>query len=165
MPNLAAWLRAHDTDLARHSRILGLMKHSPGLSEYVSARWATGHPMAGRNWYKTLVKWLLEYGFVQCESDPCYLKLIRDGKCLHIVVWVDDIISFCNDDELYAEYAAAFFGHFNGTDFGTDLHEWNSMRITQKPGEVKLDMQRYIEDVIADAFPGGIQIHYKYVTA
>ena len=36
------------------------------------------------------------------------------------------------------------------------------MRITQKPGEVKLDMQRYIEDVIADAFPGGI--HYKYVT-
>jgi hypothetical protein len=51
-------------------------------------------------------------------------------------------------------YATAFFGKFKGTDFGTDLHEWNSMRITQKPGEVTLDMQRYIEDVIADAFPG-----------
>eukprot|EP00966_Prymnesium_polylepis_P098822 2288483-Prymnesium_polylepis.1 len=35
-----------------------------------SARWAiSGHPVAGRNWSKTLVKWLLEYGFVQCESD------------------------------------------------------------------------------------------------
>ena len=118
--------------------------------------------MAGRNWYKTLVKWLLEYGFVQCESDPCYLKLIRDGKCLHIVVWVDKVISFCDSDALYAEYATAFFVKFKGTDFGTDLHEWNSMRITQKSGEVKLDMQRYIEDMIADAFPGGI--HYKYVT-
>ena len=75
---------------------------------------------------------------------------------------LDDIISFCDDDELYAEYAAAFFGKFKGTDFGTDLHEWNSMRITQKPGEVKLDMQRYIEDVITDAFPGGI--HHKYVS-
>eukprot|EP00966_Prymnesium_polylepis_P266293 6151769-Prymnesium_polylepis.1 len=36
------------------------------------------------------------------------------------------------------------------------------MRITQKPGEVTLDMQRYIEDVIADISPGGI--HHKYVT-
>eukprot|EP00966_Prymnesium_polylepis_P281177 6496354-Prymnesium_polylepis.1 len=36
------------------------------------------------------------------------------------------------------------------------------MRITQKPGEVTLDMQRYIEDVVTDTFPGSI--HHKYVT-
>jgi hypothetical protein len=122
--------------------------------------------MAIRWWvrtaYKTLVEWLLEYGFVQCESDRVLLQAHPQRQVrLHIVVWVDDIISFCDSDALYAEYATAFFGKFKGTDFGTDLHEWNSMRITQKPGEVTLDMQRYIDNVIADTFSGGI--HHKSV--
>eukprot|EP00966_Prymnesium_polylepis_P097016 2247504-Prymnesium_polylepis.1 len=73
-----------------------------------------GSPTAGRNWYKTLVKWLLDYGFEQCDSDLCYFKLLRNGKCLHMIVWVDDIISFCDSDDLYNEFAAAFFGQVQG---------------------------------------------------
>ena len=107
----------------------GYQKYHNG-TEYICD---VGNPTAGRNWYKTLVKWLLEYGFEQCESDPCYFKITRDGKCLHMIVWVDDIISFCDSDDLYNEFASAFFGKFKGSDFGTDLHEWNSMKIDQMP--------------------------------
>ena len=37
-----------------------------------------------------------------------------------------------------------------------------SVRITQEPGKITLDMEEYVERMVEDAFPGGV--HHTYTT-
>ena len=69
-----------------------------------------GYPMVGRlrraiyglkqsaaRWEARLSEFLLKYGFVRCEIDPCLYKLERGGACLFMAVYVDDLQTlFCS---------------------------------------------------------------------
>ncbi len=120
-----------------------------------------GHVIAGKNWYQTLVAWLLAYGFTQSEWDPCYFYIVDgDGHRMHFLVYVDDVLTFTASDDLYQRFASAFSADFDWTSYGSDLHDYVSIRIRQRPGEVSLDMEEYIDRCVADAFPGGV--HHAY---
>jgi hypothetical protein len=121
-----------------------------------------GHVIAGKNWWKTLRAWLLAHGFTQSEWDPCLFTTTNDkGEMLFVLTYVDDLLFFETDGaDLYSSFEKAFSADFKWTPFGTDLHDFVSIRITQKPGEVSLDMSGYITRCIEEAFPGGV--HHAY---
>ena len=122
-----------------------------------------GHVIAGKNWYLTIVEWLLAFGFTQSEWDPCFFHLERNGEKIYFLMYVDDVLMFTTEGSgLYSEFEQAFSKDFEWTPFGTDLHDFVSIRIRQSPGVVTLDMEGYITRCVEEAFPGGV--HHDYTT-
>ena len=119
-----------------------------------------GHILAGKHWYLHVRKWLIDYGFEQSKHDPCFFVLTVNGSKLAILLYVDDLLCFDNDEQLRAKWAEAWEKDFEWTDFGTNLHEFCSIRIRNTDTAVTLDMVRYIEDCVAENFPGGP--HHAY---
>ena len=88
-----AFLQAHDDGPSAPRRYV---KYRP----YVGAEWEYyvltgpiyGQRRAPRAWFFTLVQWLLEYGFVQGENDPCIFCMAGPEGVLVVLVYVDDLI-------------------------------------------------------------------------
>jgi hypothetical protein len=139
----------------------GYHTHYDGIHHCCEVGNLYGHPVAGRNWYKRLVRHMLDDGFKQSKHDPCCFIKTVDGETLYVIVYVDDIIRFCTwDSKLDDEFAQKFSAVFDWTDFGTDLHDYLAIRMRQTKGTVELDMQKYIEDMADEFFPGGT--HHAY---
>eukprot|EP00965_Chrysotila_dentata_P034319 1142776-Pleurochrysis_carterae.AAC.1 len=75
---------------------------------------------AGRRWQRSLFPSLKEYGFTQCDSDPCVFTLQRNikGVSQRLVLgcYVDDLFTLYThngDGSLYDEFTAAL------------VHRWN----------------------------------------
>jgi hypothetical protein len=120
-----------------------------------------GGLIAGRNWWKTNDKFLRDYGLIKSEYDDCLYIRRRGDAVLYVLVYVDDIITFhTRGSTLRDEFVESYGGRFEWTDFGTDLEEFLSVRITQSGSTVKLDMSRYIFDLATDVFPGGPHATY-----
>ena len=121
-----------------------------------------GHVIAGKNWYITFD----EFVVIRCQMtksqwDPCFYYRVVDGKSFWLLVYVDDLLMFeTKDSGLYDEFAAEFSKTFEWTPFGTDLHDFLSIRIQQSPGKVTLDMEDYITRCTEEAFPAGV--HHEY---
>ena len=95
------------------------------------------------------------------EWDPCFYYREVDGKKFWLLIYDDDLLMFeTKGSGLYDEFAAEFEKVFEWTPFGTDLHEFLSIRIQQSSGKVTLDMEDYITRCAEEAFPGGI--HHEY---
>ena len=135
-----------------------------GIEHCVEVGNLYGHPLAGRHWWKTFLQWMLADGFTQSDHDPCLFFRFREKDFLFVIVYVDDIIAFHTENSaLRAEWAVRFGKTFEWTDFGTDLHDFLSVRITRGEAKsVELDMTAYIKDMVSEHFPGGV--HYTYNT-
>lgn len=122
-----------------------------------------GHPLAGRNWWKRVLAWLICHGFVQSEHDPCmFTKTDESGADrMILIVYVDDVLTFATpNSNVYAEWEMQFSKDFDWTNHGTDFDDYLSVNITQSPGCITLDMQKYIETMEHEHLPGGI--HHPY---
>jgi hypothetical protein len=140
----------------------GYERYGPDGTEYVvRAGNLYGGLIAGRNWWKTHGKWLSDYGLTKSQYDDCLYIQRRGDEVLYVLVYVDDIVTFhTRGSTLRDEFAKAYGDRFEWTDFGTDLEEFLSVRITQSGSTVKLDMSRYIFDLATDVFPGGPHATY-----
>ena len=129
-----------------------------------------GHPLAGRHWYCTKRRFILEYRtasgnqFEPCDQDPCLLTLRENGAVVHVLWYVDDMLLGARPgSKLRADFAQAYAKRFNVTIAGTDLDEFLSINITRNndTGAISLDMERYITDLALEAFPGGPHGQYS----
>jgi hypothetical protein len=60
-----------------------------------------GLKQAGRIWNKKITKILLESGLKQSHYDPCiFFKATSDGKFMYLLLYVDDILTYTNDEDL-----------------------------------------------------------------
>ena len=92
-----------------------------------------GHPIAGRNWYMTLCHRMKHFGNEQSAHDPCLFHKYKGDDEFHMVLYVDDILTFSpKDSTLYTDWKEWFDKEFMWTDFDTNLHEFTSVNITQK---------------------------------
>ena len=120
-----------------------------------------GHPIAGRNWFHTFRNRMRHHGFTQSKHDPCLFYKFSAGGHIYLVLFVDDILTFTSaGSKLYDEWNKWFTEEFTWTNFDTNLHEFTSLNIKQSPGKVTIDMNRYIADMLAEHFPGGV--HHAY---
>ena len=71
----------------RPDRALRLVKAIYGLKQ------------SGALWEETLRSFLLSIGAVQCAVDPCLWRYSKDGNTLLFVVYVDDIVIACSNQD------------------------------------------------------------------
>ena len=94
----------------------------PGYRQYINGIaqiWRINTPLygeadAGRIWYKTIVKFLIEERkFTQSKYDPClFWKVLSDGSRFYIVLYVDDGYSADNGNKESDEELAAINSRF-----------------------------------------------------
>lgn len=138
----------------------GYNKHYDGKAYCCEVGNLYGHPIAGRNWFHTFRNRMRYHGYTQSKHDPCLFYKFAADDHFYLVLYVDDILTFTSDSKLYDEWNNWFSGEFKWTNFDTNLHEFTSLNITQSPGKVTIDMKRYIADMLAEHFPGGV--HHAY---
>ena len=81
-----------------------------------------GLKQSGRNWNNLLHSHLVDEGFVQSLSDAClYTRNIRDVIMI-VIVWVDDIIIACNDDDVRDKFKQRLCHLFKMKDLGQISH-------------------------------------------
>jgi hypothetical protein len=139
----------------------GYERFHDGIEYVVRVGNLYGGLIAGRNWWKTNDKFLRDCGLTKSEYDDCLYIRRRGDAVLYVLVYVDDIVTFhTRGSTLRDEFVESYGGRFDWTDFGTDLEEFLSVRITQSGSTVKLDMSRYISDLATEVFPGGPHATY-----
>ncbi|MED6336515.1 MAG: reverse transcriptase domain-containing protein [Actinomycetota bacterium] len=109
-----------------------------------------GAPFSGRKWYDTIRHWLIDYGFVPSDADPCvfvYKKKKYGKPHLIIGLYVDDmIIAYRDNVDLVALDVALL------KDFMVKEVEPNflSVEVDDNQYYTTLTMTKYIERMITD---------------
>ena len=128
-----------------------------------------GLAQAGRRWQRSLFPWLKEWGFTQCESDPCVFKRTMEvdtpsGKRLDTVLvgcYVDDLFVLFNANDkhsLYYRFARDLQARWDVDDEGpvTDLL---NIEISREGPAVVLRQKLYIDRLVEQWFPDGPPSH------
>ena len=78
-----------------------------------------------------------------------------------VLVYVDDILIFDDLPELRDRFTSTWGASIDWDDFGTDFHDFLSMRIQQfEDFSIKIDSLDYIDKLVAEVFPGGVHTSY-----
>lgn len=144
---------------------LGYNRYYNGVRYCVKVGALYGHPISGRNWFFTLRDDHIEAGYPQSDWDPCLFLIERNGEKLFILIYVDDVLTFCTKgSKLRDEWKEWFSSRYIWTDFGTDLHPFVGILIRHIDDVITLDMIDYTLACAAEAFPGGIHLEGRYST-
>jgi hypothetical protein len=87
-----------------------------------------GLKQSGRNWNSDINKFLLDFGFTRCKSDPCVYILKRGKYTTIMILYVDDLIIAFNDRKTINELKAKLCSTYDMKDLG-QLHWCLGMRI------------------------------------
>jgi hypothetical protein len=118
-----------------------------------------GMAQAGRRWQRTLFPWLKEFGFAQCESDPCVFKCSRTmftptgprEEKIILGVYVDDLaVLYVHDDKhsLYREFSNAL-KEWEVEDEG-EMHDLLGVEFSYEDKHVRLSQTQYINRLVAE---------------
>ena len=77
-----------------------------------------GLKQSGRNWNNILHSHLIEEGFTQSLSDPCLYTRNTDVVTMIVIIWVDDIIIGCNNDDVRDRFKERLSQLFSMKDLG-----------------------------------------------
>lgn len=112
-----------------------------------------GAPPSGRNWYNTIKKAHIKFGYKPLDADPC-IFIKHDGDDIIIIgLYVDDTIICYSSEHLLSEYNEKIKSEFDYNSLGPDAGIFG-LRIDQSPGYIQLShpdyitgLSRYVDDV------------------
>eukprot|EP00965_Chrysotila_dentata_P075450 2491621-Pleurochrysis_carterae.AAC.3 len=117
---------------------------------------------AGHRWQQSLFLWLKQFGFRQCESDPCVFTMQREIRNethrLMTGCYVDDLfILYSHDGEgsLYDTFTVALAQRWQVEDEGP-VSDLLNVEITVKDGCVELTQGKYIDTLVPTCLPDGV---------
>jgi hypothetical protein len=108
-----------------------------------------GCVQASKLWYEKLCAFLEREGYERSATDPCVFRKV-EGQCVYVLlVYVDDILVCAKQEEL-ERMKRAFIGEFKWitADVG-DKHSYLGMQLTISKGCIEVNMQFYIEKILA----------------
>ena len=119
-----------------------------------------GEADAGRVWYKTLIKFLIEErGFTQSRYDPCFLwKELPDGSRFNCVIYVDDGYSSDNGSPNADAELTAIHERFNIKIKDASFFLGNNV-VCHSRWRVTLSSRAYIERIASKYLPHALD-HY-----
>ena len=107
-----------------------------------------GLKQAGREWNKTLTQWFLKNEFVQSAEDHCLFRCDgTNGSQLFVLVWVDDILYFSNNDKMLHDFKAKLSDAFSIDDRGK-ITWFLGSNVEQSRGRISLSQWSYIKDIL-----------------
>jgi len=102
-------------------------------------------------WYEEFTGFLKKLGFVPNPYDPCVLNLDYKGEICTLVLYVDDCFVDCHNPEALDYVERKITEKYGGcTRTDGDVLPFVGMLFNfTKPGVVKVDMPKYVEDAIS----------------
>ena len=104
--------------------------------------------------------------FRRSEYDWSYFWRWEGDYLMQVILYVDDILIFVDQGtDMRERFMQRFAAVFPTTDFGEEIgahnNEYLSIRIRRpEPYVVTLDVERYVTDICAQFFPGGVHAAY-----
>lgn len=77
-----------------------------------------GLKQAPRAWYNKLESHFIKEGFERCPSEHTLFTKSKEGKCLIVSVYVDDLIFTGNDTTMFERFKNAMKEEFDMSDLG-----------------------------------------------
>jgi hypothetical protein len=129
-----------------------------------------GKPDSGRNLNSKLdatFKDEIKMGgmtLTRSEYDHSVYFRWEGNNLMLVLLYVDDLLIFADKGcDMRVRFMDTFKTLFPVEDFGEEigtLHEFLSIRIVKTPHSVCLDSERYITELAAEMFPGGVHAQY-----
>lgn len=108
-----------------------------------------GLKQASRQWNQKLTSVLKELGLKSSSVDPCIYHKTYDGNILFILIYVDDLLLFFNNEEIGKEIKQKLKCKFDMKELG-GAHHFVGWRIIQNSlrNEITIDQTAYIDKVL-----------------
>lgn len=108
-----------------------------------------GLKQASRQWNLKLTSVLKELGLKSTSVDPCIYHKTYDGNILFILIYVDDLLLFYNNQEIAKEMKQQLKIKFDMKELGF-VHQFVGWRIKQNSSrtEISIDQTAYIEKIL-----------------
>jgi len=106
-----------------------------------------GLKQAPQAWYKTLSKFLCDYGFANSKSDSSLFVFRKQGMVLYTLVYVDDIIITGNSTAKVNECINKLASSFSIKDLGS-LHYFLGVEVIPTSTGLFLSQHKYIADLL-----------------
>jgi hypothetical protein len=129
----------------------------PGIKKYVTKdgvlfcrlmKALYGCVQASKLWFNKLTKFLRAQGYEHSPTDPCVMRKIVGSKIFLLVIYVDDILVFANDEEM-KNLKDAFIKEFQWITMEVGAsHSYLGMQITMKDRRAIIDMSNFIEKLL-----------------
>lgn len=132
------------------------MKPPPGFSGDARGRFYRlnrslyGLRQAPRNWFAKLATALRRFGFVQSLAYHSLFSFSRSGVCLHVLIYVDDLIIAGNDSAAIARFKAQLSSCFHMKDLGS-LKYFLGIEIARSADGLFLCQRKYVLDILSES--------------
>ena len=94
-----------------------------------------------------MCSYLCDIGFTQSNVDNCIYTRTKNGNLTIILVWVDDLITLCNSQELVEEIKRNLCSKFNMKDLG-ELSSFLGISFKITEDFISKNQSRYLEVVL-----------------
>lgn len=106
-----------------------------------------GLKQSARVWNQTFDAVLKKMRFVQSKNDSC-LYVRRTGQnCTYLVVYVDDLVIACEEEEEFEQIIRELNQHFEVTSLG-DIKYFLGIEVNRSPDGVSLNQTTYIQKLL-----------------
>lgn len=109
-----------------------------------------GLKQAPRCWFEKLTTTLKGWGFKQSYSDYSLFTYIKDGKSLHVLIYVDDLVVAGNDLDMMKKFKAYLSECFHMKDLGK-IKYFLGIEISRGSEGMFLSQRKYALDIVAEA--------------
>lgn len=106
-----------------------------------------GLKQAGHVWNKKFDQVLKQMRFQQSKNDPCLYVRRNGAHYTYLVIYVDDMVIACNDEEEYEEIIKTLNRNFKVTSLG-DISHFLGIKIKRNEKGFSLNQQTYIQQVL-----------------
>ena len=108
-----------------------------------------GLKQAGREWNKTLTQWFLKNELMQSAEDPCLFRCEEtNGSQLFVLVWIDDILYFSNNDKMLHDFKAKLSGASFSIDDRGKMTWFLGCKVDQSHSRFSLSQRSYLKDIL-----------------
>ncbi|POM59370.1 Integrase catalytic core protein [Phytophthora palmivora] len=127
---------------------------------YIIEKALYGLRQSGREWHSEVNRWFVEYGFKQCETEPCLYFYDRDGEFAIVLLYVDDILCATNNVEFKERMFEQLDKDYGLKDQGL-LNTYLGVQVEQNLDSIKIHQTKYCEEILErfsfqDAHPSRI---------
>lgn len=97
-------------------------------------------------WNQRIDSTLKKMGFKSSDADPCLYVRTRRGKTSFILLYVDDMLVACSNQEEYEEISTLLGREFNLTELG-EVHSYLGIEIKKRGNNYYLNQTAYIRQL------------------
>ncbi|KAG6623897.1 Integrase catalytic core protein [Phytophthora cinnamomi] len=114
---------------------------------YIIEKALYGLRQSGREWNSEVNRWFVDYGFNQCETEPCLYFYDQDGEFAIVLLYVDDILCATNNVKFKKRMFEQLDQDYGLKDQGL-LNTYLGVQVEQNADSIKIHQAKYCEEII-----------------